>query len=400
MTVAVDDVGIKGDEEESLPSDVALMKQRKRARSSSSNCNRSAADASYSDEPSTDEQPPALAPSAEPNRTHGEEADGAAAVSVTTAFIASNATDKGHRFGNFHNYYSFHPVTNRTTLLGGMLDWIASEWCKLDATGNIFRYTDIGCNEGDLTLEVARLLADRFATSLNSESVQGETTAAVVTSSDDTPEVDTLTWSYPTVQVTGVDLDPLLIERAQRKVHEQLQSPMIRASFRAVDVLKEGILLDYESKGDSTTNSSLFTADLTTLFSTTMWIHIHGGDEGLRRVLFQICASTRAWILLEPQPSKCYGTAATRLRRLCLEPPVDVSSDRLQLRANVEEAVEAILAQNQFERVAVGVADKTNNAYDESMAKQGKHVATFATGERKTSWNRSLRLYRRVSPSC
>ena len=43
--------------------------------------------------------------------------------------------------------------------------------------------------------------------------------------------------------------------------------------------------------------------DLTSIFSTTMWIHIHSGDDGLVAFLERACSLTE-YLLVEPQPSK------------------------------------------------------------------------------------------------
>ena len=45
------------------------------------------------------------------------------------------------------------------------------------------------------------------------------------------------------------------------------------------------------------------------IFSVTMWIHLHHGDVGLGRFL-QLISGFGDYILLEPQPWKCYQTAA------------------------------------------------------------------------------------------
>ena len=42
---------------------------------------------------------------------------------------------------------------------------------------------------------------------------------------------------------------------------------------------------------------------LTTIFSTTMWIHVHGGDDGLKSFLERACDWTSKFLLVEPQPS-------------------------------------------------------------------------------------------------
>lgn len=290
---------------------------------------------------------------------------------IAAPALNASDKDKGHRYGNFHNYYQFHPAANRTKFLGGMLDYIANGWtAKSYAT--TFRLSDIGCNEGDLTLELARLLAQRLA--------HTRTPAAGENPIDSTalPSI---------VEVTGMDLDPLLIGRAMQKSQGHAVSPLIQATFRAIDILKDGI---------PNAMPGLYTADLTTIFSTTMWIHIHGGDEGLRRVMRDVCESTRFWILLEPQPSKCYGTASTRLRRQGLD-PVDVSNERLLLRANVEDAIKDILSLHRFEQVVV--SDRSF-AVDDGRVNQKQTKSVSEGGfSVKTSWNRSLRLYKRVDAS-
>ncbi len=40
-----------------------------------------------------------------------------------------------------------------------------------------------------------------------------------------------------------------------------------------------------------------------------MWIHLNHGDEGLTKFL-EVVARYSDYILLEPQPWKCYQTAA------------------------------------------------------------------------------------------
>jgi SAM-dependent methyltransferase len=251
----------------------------------------------------------------------------------------TSATDKGHRYGNFHSYYNFHPPVDRITLLtrkGGFLEYIKKNWNPSD-TGNAeknFHYVDVGCNEGDLTLEVAKAILDQLKGKLQTK-----------------------------VTVKGIDLDPVLIQRAQEKWQQnESADAAIQASFQEDDILSTEI-----------SETEAFTADFTSLFSTTMWIHIHGGDEGLTRVLKKLCAQTRHFLLIEPQPSKCYRNATMRLRKLG-QPDVDVSSDRLKLRPKIEEEIDKILEEQSFKRVQPEETDTD-----------------------KTKWNRSLRLYERIS---
>lgn len=293
--------------------------------------------------------------------------------------ISIKRDDDGHRYGNFHNYYTFHPVSNRTEHMKEMLPFIANQWKSVTPAHDkeLFCYIDIGCNEGDLTLEIARLLSDHLSTPLSNEPGQNENGTA--TTSQDT--------TGTRVFCIGMDLDADLIRRAQVKFEQdrKLLLPKIKAKFSVLDVLHEDIVLKeiVDSTTDYCTSSFTYSADLTTMFSTTMWIHIHGGDEGLRRVLQKMCTLTRYWILLEPQPSKCYGRAAFRLRRLGL-PPLDVSSDRLRLRPTVEDAIEDIMKEFHFERVELDNSIRYNSTKPERV-------------ETKTQWNRPLRLYQRVN---
>merc|ERR550519_279359 len=55
--------------------------------------------------------------------------------------------------------------------------------------------------------------------------------------------------------------------------------------------------------------------DLVVLFSVTMWIHLNHGDKGLEQFLV-IVSRLGQHVLMEPQPWKCYQTAARRMRKL------------------------------------------------------------------------------------
>ena len=305
-------------------------------------------------------------------------------------------SDGGHRFGNFHEYYKFHPVDHRMPLLEPLLRHImlnhGATAPSLDTDKQeeskdhvsvppIFRYLDVGCNEGDLTLAVAEQLRSMACN------------AAAKPSAD--------------VHVLGIDLDPVLIDRARAKVSAARLAPLrnqglehsvlnrhCNISFETVNVLQEGIPQCHADADGCA-------ADLTSLFSTTMWLHIHGGDDGLRRVLEQTCDITRHWILLEVQPSKCYGKAALRWRRKMGDhSPLDVSTKRLQLRATIDEAVEETLQQHGFERVRI-VTDEQREEDARNSLTEGRYLGINTADkskeiELKTPWNRSCRLYRRV----
>ena len=54
-----------------------------------------------------------------------------------------------------------------------------------------------------------------------------------------------------------------------------------------------------------------------------MWVHLNGGDTALRRLLRLLSGSCER-LLIEPQPWKCYTSAATRLKRRKLAPHTEL----------------------------------------------------------------------------
>lgn len=168
------------------------------------------------------------------------------------------AQDKGHRYGNFHSYYDFHPPSTRLDKMKDILEYIGTNYEKKD--GVSFEYCDLGCNEGDLTIEIASALQQQL--------------------------------SDARVHVVGIDMDPILIERAKTK---PINNQSVDGDFQVGNVCET---LDEMLKDDS--------VDLTSLFSMTMWIHLHAGDKGLQNVLKKACQKTRQFLLIEPQPSKWY----------------------------------------------------------------------------------------------
>lgn len=191
---------------------------------------------------------------------------------------ADDEADQGHRYGNFRNYYTFHPPSNRIQRLGEILDYVVenrkseklAKRPKTDAADSSvvkednFLYCDVGCNEGDLTMEVSSAIQSRLADGIN-------------------------------MNTAGVDLDGTLIERANIKVKESKSGT--KAEFFKADVCALDQL-------DGSVPDGL---DLLSLFSTTMWLHIHAGDDGFREIIKKLCAKTRRFFLIEPQPSKWYA---------------------------------------------------------------------------------------------
>jgi SAM-dependent methyltransferase len=236
--------------------------------------------------------------------------------------------DMGHRLGNFHNYYKFHPPSDRMSCMTLILDHIRDTCSRkllcMDAKSrglksSVFHYCDLGCNEGDLTIQLAETLQENL---------------------------------QQRIEFLGLDIDKTLIDRAEEKWKNLAE---ISGQFKTANLCTD---LDDMLEDQST--------DLISLLSTTMWIHIQAGDDGLENLLKLLCKKSRRFLIIEPQPSKCYRNAMIRLRRLG-RPELDVSSSRLSWRLDLEQQIEKTLESCSFYRVL------------------GR--------ERRTSWKRSIQLY-------
>jgi len=191
-------------------------------------------------------------------------------------------------------------------------------------------YCDLGCNEGDLTLAMASSLLSKKYTSNEHTTTRDELIVNKVSESK--------VVSSASVKVLGLDLDPMLIDRANnklvspsdcsvggdksKKVEEGLRFSGIDATFKVCNLCSESEHnnaytsyindqnLQLKDTSTSTAEASTITQvpstqlfDLTTIFSTTMWIHVHSGDEGLKSFIERACLCTRKFLLIEPQPS-------------------------------------------------------------------------------------------------
>ena len=216
-----------------------------------------------------------------------------------------DAIDRGHRLGNFHNYYCFHPPSDRIIPLFhecyphlpdlilkhrvGDNDNKLNLMTEGEEEGDVsVSYCDLGCNEGVLSLAVARELRKHFDNLNQIRRVRN-------------------------IRCLGLDVDEELIDRANKKVSSVDASSSsdfsrIETCFKVCD------LNDGTAHEDA---SNLFLRkfycdtkaiepprfDLVSIFSTTMWIHVHGGDSGLTNFLTRVCKMCRL-LLIEPQPSK------------------------------------------------------------------------------------------------
>jgi len=300
--------------------------------------------------------------------------------------IEESKFDKGHRVGNFHNYYEFNPPDNRLIVLkqsrilsylrsfvfdAEKIDQHRSKRLKTDQTRDsedeheqVYAYCDVGCNEGDLSLAMAKAF------------VKDKTTT----------EEDRSETQNHNLHILGLDIDNDLIERANQK-KKKYSCENIISTFQTCNVNNDKDHMDQSRSFLKSIGKDRF--DLISVFSTTMWIHIHGGDEGLIDFLKRICSLTN-YLLIEPQPSKCYRSVNVRLRKMN-RPEIDTSAERLKMRTDIENEIDRVLTSVKFERVDIDKELLMGKQTREHDSDTGSSMST------RTNWNRTLQLYKRIT---
>ncbi|KAM4755186.1 RNA 5'-monophosphate methyltransferase isoform 1-T1 [Cyanocitta cristata] len=232
-------------------------------------------------------------------------------------------------YGNFPNYSRFHPPEGRVSLLPqGLLRSL------FPAATRPLLGLDVGCNSGELSVALYQHLVG-----LQESDSSGKE-----------------------LNLLCCDIDPELIRRAQ----QSSPFPASIISFASLDIMDSGAREAFLSSYLQRFGRSSF--DIGFCMSVTMWIHLNHGDRGLLEFL-ALLASLCTFLLVEPQPWKCYRAAARRLRRLGR---ADFEHFRsLRINGDMAESVTRILTQECAMEL----------------------VCSFGS----TSWDRSLLLFRSTS---
>ena len=162
----------------------------------------------------------------------------------------------GHRFGNYHDYYFFHPSSIRTALIpNGIFKDMHRNNSNNNDTITTFNVLDIGCNEGDLTIDIYNRIRSEVSTDID-------------------------------INVIGIDIDPTLIDRAKQKAFNSI-SMNDTIQFIAKDIMNNN---DCNAKSNTDTNTDINTDTnanaiisnkkfhFVSIFSVTMWIHLNHGN--------------------------------------------------------------------------------------------------------------------------
>jgi SAM-dependent methyltransferase len=181
----------------------------------------------------------------------------------------SELPGNGHVYGNFNNYYTFHPSEARVKLFPTNIFEIL--W-KSQGSPDVFTILDVGCNEGDLSLEIYSRA--KLELPINVQ-----------------------------IYMIGIDIDVELITKAKSKVID-----IEHCIFLQADVMSK----EYWSRlSEIQRNFSIERFNLLCLFSITMWLHVNYGNELFYQYLQQSSHITNS-LLIEPQPWRCYRAAKKR----------------------------------------------------------------------------------------
>lgn len=152
----------------------------------------------------------------------------------------------------------------------------------------------------------------------------------------------------------GIDIDPILVERANEK------NKTDNIQFYCMDFMDDNSLIlikDYLKKRKLSKFDAVF------CFSITMWIHLNYGDDGLKRFLKEIC-NLGELIIIEPQPWKCYKSAVKRMK---LSNSVFPLFKELQITQGVENEIDQFILEN----------CKAVKLYESKRSEWGRKVIVF-----------------------
>ena len=265
-----------------------------------------------------------------------------------------------HRHGNYHKYYTFHPSEARSCFFSGR--HIFRTLWEAQGCPRLFSILDIGCNEGDLSMDMLQQARADICSLPNGRDVR--------------------------CVLLGIDLDSSLIQIANEKLlSPQYTSLKTDVLFAALDFMDTKVADDFlrfycqslcQDKGrnpgdmnvDGSRSHGSRTPDmppselsslsfsLVCMFSITMWIHLNHGDVGLVDFLRRGARLVQLHnqpegeaagslsggsLVVEPQPWKCYRSAQRRDRRLGICRPPHMQPAALRIRGDMAQLVTHML---------------------------------------------------------
>ena len=251
-----------------------------------------------------------------------------------------------HKYGNYHKYYTFHPSLTRSELFTKYYSNLFYKLWESQDCPNIFIILDIGCNEGNLSIEVlnqARLEIPYYVTcvllgiDIDSSLIElAKSKYYHVYSSNDNisnhgshttdndqqlplhGENNGINHNIIDNNNTIICFDTIdFMNTLQMNEYLQQFFTIIHTQCNYYRIHHQLAHLNQHQVHDNDVNNSSDSSNINrnfniiSLFSITMWIHLNYGDDGLIDCLFRSIAllHNKGSLIVEPQPWKCYKNA-------------------------------------------------------------------------------------------
>lgn len=216
------------------------------------------------------------------------------------------------RFGNFINYYSFYPPHERIKHMPQNI------W----KTEGISYCLDIGCNTG-VCFKIINQISLFYHISF--QDLTEAFNKFLLENGNEN-------------RIIGIDIDPMLIERAKAQYNNYLE-------FFCIDIMST---VGYDFIKTFLNNLNLKKFQIVTCFSISMWIHLNHGDAGLITFLERVSELSEL-LVIEAQPWKCYRNAVKRMKKSENSFP---HFKNLKMRGNVVKDLENIII-NKCKRIKI-----------------------------------------------
>jgi hypothetical protein len=262
-----------------------------------------------------------------------------------------------HKYGNYHKYYTFHPSLTRSEIF---LKYSKNLFYILWKNQNYpkqFVILDIGCNEGNLSVEIlnqARLQIPSYVTCIllgididknlinlannkychhyyNHDNSQNNKEIDTISDVENDKSNNTFIY-FHAIDFMNIQLTNEYFIQFFHMIHIRLNSGnndthIYKQQQQEQELCDshQHLLNQHENSqckhNDNSNNYNNNKFNIISLFSITMWIHLNHGDDGLIGCLTRSVSylHTNGSLIIEPQLWKCYKNNNKRCRKLGIE---------------------------------------------------------------------------------
>ena len=228
------------------------------------------------------------------------------------------------QYGNYNRYYGYRLEGSDPRLQYFDPDWFRSK-----------DVLDVGCNVGEVTMAIARDMIPTSITGIDidptliskarkmiSQYANRKVPSAMATPNPGIPEPSKTERFFPqSLPVMYGPLDPTSESAAQQQQHHQHQYPLVNATPSLFPHNLKFLCDNYVLESDDLLEFAQPEFDAILCLSTTKWIHLNFGDEGLKRAFKRMFAQLRpnGVLILEPQGLASYSKKAKKINSVTKE---------------------------------------------------------------------------------